>query len=288
MWKKVLLTIIVLVIILTYQANQKVEEFKESEQEKVEQVDSFNVVINFEDTIAVVDMDTVEVLYHYTASDLLPETNKGVKVNHHSYTLSYVEDYEQSEWVAHLLTPDYITGSAKRKSSFKYDKGVLTKSATHKDYTHSGYDRGHLLPAADRKSSQEDMNETFYMSNVAPQNSCLNREGWRLLEERIREKVLESDSLFIVTGTVVTNDSLRIGKNKVVVPQYFYKIVLDYDPSSYCASAYLVPNFCISIIDERYLVSIDSLETLSGIDFFAQLPDDFEIMFESKKGCLKF
>ncbi len=224
------------------------------------------------------------IIAKYSVDDLLPEPYKGTVIKHDSYALSYVEDYELSEWVAHQLTVNNIKGGAKRRRRFKYDPLIKTKSASHNDLTNSGFDRGHLLPAADRKSNQKDMNETFYMSNVAPQDRCLNQKGWRKLEEEIRAQLPNYDSLYIVTGTVVSKPEEILGDNEVVVPQYFYKVILDY--SSFCSSTYLVPNSCLEEIDKSYQISIDSLEKVTGIDFFGKLPESFQTNFESQVGCL--
>ena len=273
MLKKVLLTFFLLLLYLAYRVYfstiQDVENTGRSHEvsDAVLQTESDSVSMDVTNG----SNKEVKNSYPFKTSELLPKTHQGVLIEHNSYALSYVEKYEQAEWVAHQLTPDYIQGKAKRKNNFKSDQSIVSQSASHKDFTNSGFDRGHLLPAADRKSKQKDMNETFFMSNVAPQNQCLNRQGWRLLEESIRKKVIESDSLFIITGTIVTDDSLRLGANEVVVPQYFYKIILDYDYSKYCSRTYLVPNTCVQELHEGYVISIDSLEKMSGIDFFEAL-----------------
>ncbi len=285
MLKKIFLVVLFLVILLAYKVittgtgsgnNTK----SLSNDEVTEQVYFDDLKINQGNQTK----KKLQSIPRYSVNDLLPKPHQGTVIKHDSYALSYVEDYELSEWVAHQLTIKHIRGQAKRRSRFKYDPLIKTKSASHKDLTNSGFDRGHLLPAADRKSRQKDMNQTFYMSNVAPQDRCLNQKGWRKLEEEIRKQLPEYDSLFIVTGTVVTKANLTLGDNDVVVPQYFYKIILDY--KSFCSSTYLVPNSCLEDIDKSYQISIDSLEKISGIDFFGKLPKSFQTNFESQVGCL--
>ena len=91
---------------------------------------------------------------------------KGVVVEHSYYSLSYIEEHEQPEWVYYLLTADMVNGNAERGDDFRPDAKVKTGSAELSDYKSSGYDRGHLCPAADMKHSDKAMSETFFMSNT--------------------------------------------------------------------------------------------------------------------------
>lgn len=235
--------------------------------------------------VEVVEEKTInQPLVHY---NYLPKTKDGIIVKHKFYTLSYNEKYEQAEWVAYKLNTRFIQGNAQRASSFYYDDAVLTKSAGKDDYLHSGYDRGHLLPAADRKMTREAMRETFYMSNISPQAPGLDRKAWKYLEETIRDRAYDYDSLYIITGPIIFEQHEKLGENEVAVPAYFYKIILNYtNSSSLCATAFIFPNQSVKHLTEDYIVSIDSVEAATGIDFFAQLPRDVQANFESKQ-CLQ-
>ncbi|MDB4835300.1 DNA/RNA non-specific endonuclease [Cyclobacteriaceae bacterium] len=221
----------------------------------------------------------VKTYYNYT-----PKVGNGVVVTHQYYTLSYVEEHEQAEWVAYKLNTTFTGGGAKRNRSFYYDPSVTTRSASASDYKYSGYDRGHLLPAADRKLSKEAMRETFLMSNISPQHPDLNRRAWRELEEQIRDNLQYYDSLYIVTGPVFSGNEQKIGKNEVTVPSHFYKIIVYYTDKM-CTTAYLMPNEPVQHVLPEHLVTIDSLESLTGIDFFYQLPYNMQDDFEAKT-CL--
>ena len=102
-------------------------------------------------------------------------------VNHLGYSLSYNEKNEQASWVAYELTADQVRGTVKRKDSFRSDPLIKTGSASLSDYKGSGYDRGHLAPAADMKWSTTAMSESFFMSNMSPQLPGFNRGIWKKL-----------------------------------------------------------------------------------------------------------
>ena len=135
-----------------------------------------------------------------TNTSFKPYSTTSTVINHNYYSVSYSEKYEQAEWIAYKLTSSMIAGYAERKNNFKEDPLATTRSATLADYKGSGYDRGHLCPAADMKISQEAMNESFYMSNMSPQNAGFNRGVWKRLEEKVRYLVESNDSIFSVTA----------------------------------------------------------------------------------------
>ncbi len=203
-------------------------------------------------------------------------------VRHTAYTLGYSEDCEQAAWVFYLLTRDRVEGSQKRRGSFKADPLVPSGSATPADYLHSGYDRGHLCPAADNKYSATAMRESFYMSNMSPQRPGFNRGIWKRLEEQFRLWTVEYDSLYVVTGGVLTMPVDTIGSNEVVVPAYFYKIALRTVPDT-TAVAFLLANAADSRSLPAFMVSIDSVEAVTGLDFFCRLPNQaaFETQVDS-------
>ena len=123
--------------------------------------------------------------FKLTSQEYLPKP-EGEIIRHKYYTLSYNEDHEQANWVHYRLNPTFLNGTTPRINSFKVDPNVSTKSAELSDYKGSGYDRGHLAPAGDMKYSKESMIESFFMSNMSPQNPSFNRGIWRKLEEAIR------------------------------------------------------------------------------------------------------
>lgn len=158
--------------------------------------------------------------------------NSGDQIIYHTaYTLSYNETHEQPNWVKYMVTKSDLENEvAKRKNNFKEDTLIPTGSAQLIDYVGSGYDRGHLAPAANFVNSQEEMDESFYMSNVSPQDPSFNRGIWRSIENYEREMAMEKDTVYVICGGVLLVDELStIGPNKVSVPRFFYKIIYTKD-----------------------------------------------------------
>lgn len=210
-----------------------------------------------------------------------PPKGNGVVVEHTYYSLSYIEEHEQPEWVYYLLTADMVKGTAERKNDFRPDVKVKTGSAELSDYKSSGYDKGHLCPAADMKLSDKAMSETFFMSNMSPQTPSFNRGVWARLEQKVRDWALAEDSLYVVTGPVFIENIGVIGANKVTVPGFYYKVL--YSPKRNKMQAFLLPNRDGLKADwETYSVSVDLLEWLTGIDFYEAMADDVEAKLESE------
>lgn len=208
-------------------------------------------------------------------------------IKHKNYTLRYEEDYEVPAWVAYKLRGEYTKGVANRAGNqFIPDRKVKNNSALTSDYSNSGYDRGHMLPAGDFKCCQELMNETFFMSNIAPQVPDFNRGIWENIEERVRGWAVRDEEVFVVTGPVLRKGLPTIGRyNNVAVPEFFYKIVLFYQPKSGKkprAIAFLLPNE--ALFGKRmnnYVISVDEVEKATGLDFFAKLPADIQTKVEA-------
>ena len=215
----------------------------------------------------------------------LPTSNKGILIHHRYYSLSYNEKYEVPEWVAYVLTKESLRiPNVKRTNWFEADKSISSGSAGYYDYKGSGYTRGHLVPAGDMAFNKEAMKESFLMSNIAPQNRAFNNGIWKELEENVRNWAWENNKLYIVTGPVLDKSIVKyIGKNKVGVPRYFYKVVLDIDDPERKGIAFLIPNERSEKPLKEYEVTIDSIEKLTHIDFFNDmLIDDEEEKLESR------
>lgn len=226
--------------------------------------------------------------YHFVFSQSVtfhywPQTNRQHEIiEYTNYALAYSEEHEQALWVAYEL--DQLKASAnlfKRTNNFREDPKVATGSAALTDYKGSGFDRGHLAPAADFKFSKTAMSESFYMTNMSPQKPGFNRGIWGKLEALVRNWAIEDEKLYIVTGGVLQDSLATIGDNNVSVPQYFYKIVLDYTLPGIKAIAFLMENESSTLPLHHFVVTIDSLESLTGIDFFPSLEDNLEEQLES-------
>jgi len=213
----------------------------------------------------------------------LPAFAEGDQIVRHAYfTLKYDEKYEQADWVAYLLTAEMLAPVCKRSDDFRPDPLVKTGSATPSDYRKSGYDKGHLAPAADMAFSCEAMSETFYMSNMSPQLPAFNRGIWKDLEELVRKWAKENDEIQVVTGPVLKDGGFAvIGAGGVAVPRYFYKVVLDDKEPEIKAIAFILPNQKSDKEIQSYALTVNMAEEATGIDFFPELDDGVEEEIES-------
>ena len=201
-------------------------------------------------------------------------------VKHTSFSLAYQEAHEQAAWVAYLISRKHAHNASKRRDNFRTDPSVSTGSASSEDYKYSGFDRGHLAPAADFDYNRKALSETFFMSNISPQHPSFNRGGWRELEEVVRQWATEQDSLWVVTGPILERELKEIGSNGVSVPKYFYKIILDARQPDIKLIGFLMPNQKLKQDLGNFIVPIDSIEKISGLDFFPQVPDLLEDSLE--------
>lgn len=193
-------------------------------------------------------------------------------------TLAYSEENEQAYQVYYQLTPDLINGSQTRTDDFRADPTVTTGSATLEDYKGSGYDGGHLCPAADMTLNKTSMSETFYLSKMSPQMPGFDRGKWSVLKDQVRTWALDFDGLDVATGPIFEDNIGTIGADKVTVPGYYYKLV--YFESKKIILELILPNAYSSKSLEQFVVSVDQIEQKTGIDFFSGLEDKMENKLE--------
>jgi endonuclease G len=207
-------------------------------------------------------------------------TTNGRIVQHGAYVSSYNLETLIPEWVAYELTAEETGGRETREGiEFRMDpdlRGVT--QAMREDYSGSGWTKGHLMPAADAAFNSTAMSETFYFTNVCPQDETLNAGDWQYLEKRVRQWANRYGSVWVVTGPIVGENRYgTIGARDVVVPDSFYKALLIRKKNgSYSAIAFVMDND-----DDRYYLkdcsmTINDLEQLTGIDFFPALDDVIE------------
>ena len=202
-------------------------------------------------------------------------------VKHKYYTLLYNEKHEQATWVAYQLLKKYTEGTAKRQNNFRPDDAVATGSSKPADYSNSGYDRGHLAPAADFEFSKEAMSETFFMSNMSPQVHAFNAGNWKKLETKVRDWARERGKVYVVTGPILQDGLPTIGaENKVSIPKEYYKVI--YDPAKKQMIGFIMQNRESFKDVAASAVSVDAIEKKTGIDFFPTLPDDLEDELEKQ------
>ncbi|MBK9256921.1 MAG: DNA/RNA non-specific endonuclease [Saprospiraceae bacterium] len=205
-------------------------------------------------------------------------TASGQIIHHTYYSLSYLEEYEQAEWTAYLMSKEILQmPNVPRSNFFSPDSKVKTGSAIHSDYTGSGFTRGHLVPAGDMSFDKIAMEESFLMSNMSPQVKAFNNGIWKELEENVRDWTFKKGSLYIISGPVLnTGIKQKIGKNKVSVPSAFFKVLLHYSEKEKEAIAFIIPNERSEKPLQHYMVNIDKVEEMTGIDFFNDMINDAE------------
>jgi len=168
-----------------------------------------------------------------------------------------------------------------RTNDFREDYKVKTGSASLLDYKGSGYDRGHLAPAADFKWSSTAMSESFFMSNMSPQHPSFNRGIWKKLEGSVRNWADDNSEIYVVTGPILTSSNSTIGYNGVSIPNYYYKVILDYHEPELKGIGFILPNQKSSRSLQSFAVTIDEVERRTGINFYHSLPDKIEEQIES-------
>jgi len=209
--------------------------------------------------------------------DLGTPSRDGQLVDRTGYAFLYSERHEQPLWVSYKLTKDEVQNKvAKRKDNFRLDPAIKTGSAILADYKGSGYDRGHLAPAGDMAWSKEAMSDSFFLTNMSPQVPALNRGMWRILEEQIRKWARKEQKLYIITGPIIRPNYKIIGPNKVTVPQWYYKIIVDYHQPEIKALAFMIPNRKPQKSLQSFVVSIDKLEEVTQLDFLNLLPQQVQ------------
>jgi len=215
---------------------------------------------------------------------ITPVQVKNEVVEHSAMILGYNEQHEQANWVAHIVVPAVHKGNLSRTNDFREDPSISTGSAVKDDYWYSGYDRGHLAPSADFRWSATAISESYFYSNMAPQLPELNREIWAGLESFIRKHVwVSEEQLYVVTGAVFEDgmETITQGPNVVSIPKHFYKVILDLSGEEQKAIAFVMPNALCKQPMVTYATTIDEVEKMTGLDFFAKLDDNLENKLES-------
>ena len=203
-----------------------------------------------------------------------------IQKDYEGFTVSFNPQNGTADWVGWELLKEETDGSVKRSDNFWADADVKG-SPTPDDYRNSGYDKGHLCPAADQKWSVKAMNDCFVMTNMTPQLHALNGGAWSTLESKERLWAKRDSALVIVAGPIYTeSDTTRIGKTGVRVPSAFFKVLLAPYVDDPRAIGFVYPNMSSPGNMQQYSMSVDEVEALTGLDFFANLPDELENRIE--------
>ncbi|AHH12429.1 Endonuclease [Borrelia hermsii YBT] len=225
---------------------------------------------------------------------LLPKGYLTTQVLHKKYySLGYAESARQSEWVAYQLKREMVElaltllreKKITRSKKFFEDKDIKGISPNLSDYIRSGYDRGHIVSSADMSFSKDAMLDTYFLSNISPQQREFNSGIWLKLERLVRKWAILKEKIYIVSAGILTENKGFIGKNKILIPKNFYKIVLSLNNNnSYDILAFIIPNEKAQDLELRnYVVNVNLIEDKTKIDFFAKLDAGIKKIIKMKK-----
>lgn len=215
----------------------------------------------------------------------LPAFDSGdIILEYSGFVVNYNENWLIPNWVAYELNSTEVDGEVPRAKGFGMDPDFKGRQAMREDYRNSGYDKGHMAPAADMKWSAKAMSESFYLTNICPQNHELNSRDWHALEKYVRMWAAEYGQVWVVCGPYVcANLYGTIGERSVVVPDGFFKAVLRKDGKGYKSIAFVFENTSERQPVTNAVVSVNDVEALTGFDLFANIPDRLEEQVESQE-----
>jgi len=202
-----------------------------------------------------------------------------------NHVLQYDTARKIPKWVLEHMSKDDLKGHAERSQcNFKVDQSVPKQFRSHnEDYLGSGFARGHMVPASDVKKSQESMQETFYLTNILPQDFDNNGGFWYRMENYCRSLTNRFTDVYVISGPLFLSHFVQnkkmvtfqvIGDNNVAVPSHLFKIILvENHGRPIAAGAFVVPN--APIADDKvltdYQVSLSQIENMTGFMFFPKI-----------------
>ncbi len=224
-----------------------------------------------------------DTLRHYAGLEYvaMPSLVASQEYDYMGFRVSFNRHNRTPNWVAWELLGSETGGEASRHNKFWQDPNVEGCPTTY-DYRNSGYDRGHMCPAAEQKWSDEAMNDCFVMANMCPQDHSLNSGAWNTLENRERNWACRDSAIVIVAGPIYENGDINTIGGGVLVPSAFFKVLLAPYLEQPRAIGFVFPNMSAPGNMQNYVMTVDDVETLTGYDFFSALPDDMENEVESK------
>lgn len=211
---------------------------------------------------------------------------------HKAYTLSFNLQTNEPNWVAWELTSHETEGTLGRTNDFEPDPKVPSEHQVYSyDYKGSGYDRGHMAPAADMKWNPQVMEECFYMSNMCPQIHALNDGGWKRLEDACRRWAERYGNIYIVCGPIFDKEKVAesIGvDHEVKVPEAFFKAIVCMQEGHQMGIGFIFENSETKQTLGGTAITIDAVENATGYDLFPNLPDDVEKILEAQCNLTKW
>lgn len=213
---------------------------------------------------------------------VLPQGTPSIETDYTGFFVSFNPDNRTPNYVGWELLASETDGPNSRTNRFWTDNAIKGCPDT-RDYTRSGYDRGHICPAADMKWSAEAMEDCFSMANICPQVHSLNAGAWKTLEEKERIWAQRDSALVIIAGPIYQKgDRQTIGENKVRVPSAFFKAIIAPYLADPRGIAFVYPNDYAPGNMQNYVQTIDYVEELTGLDLFYNLPDEIENKIENQ------
>lgn len=211
----------------------------------------------------------------------IPDETPEILCDYTGFTVSFNPSWHVPNYVAWELLASEVDGENTRgEHNFAADNDVYG-CASLNDYRRSGFDRGHMAPAADMKWSAEAMRDCHLLTNIVPQDHSLNSGRWNSLENKCRSLAQRDSALIIICGPVLSDQIQRTIGNGVAVPERFFKVVFAPYANPPRAVAWVMPNRAVRESLGSMAMTVDQLEEITGFDFFAALPDELEQQVES-------
>ena len=190
------------------------------------------------------------------------------------YTIRYQAAHKQAIWAAYALSADSLQQESLTVApQYRKDPRVKSGPAEVSDYKAAPYIMGQLAPSDDFAYDDFALSQSYYISNTSPQKASFNQGPWRQLEKQVRKWAKQNEKIYVVSGPVLTSQLQTIGKNKVSVPNYFYKIVVDMQAPEIKAIGFLLKNEGSQAPLKSFVVPIDRIEQVTGLDFFPAMPE---------------
>lgn len=237
------------------------------------------------DRVAIQDNKDLEELLK-----LIPQRKSADSLLVHNYLIiSYSQSLKNPEWTIHKLKKDNILSNTNfRRKNFEADPKLNNNSANSWEFSGSGYERGHMVPAEDMDFDEKAMEETFYMTNVAPQLPQFNRGIWKKMENVVRKNAIHKSEITVITGSFFPEDSLTRIENGIAIPQKFYKVLFHKDSNNISAIAFVLPHEQSSGKISDYAMSIAEAEQKLNTIFFYKIADttNFKSIFKPEDWIL--
>lgn len=212
-----------------------------------------------------------------------PGISDGRMLHYPGFDVYFSPSDHQPYYAAWILTPENVRAiKTNRSNNFRPDPDV-PESATLADYKHSGYDRGHIAPAADMRYSTESQEACFFLTNISPQHNTLNSKAWANLETQCRNWTERDSTLVIIAGPILSDHLTEtIGDTRVTVPDRYFKVILAPYANPPRAIGFIMPNSYVQGGVQASAMSVDRVEEITGFDFFSALPDELEDKIEAE------